>query len=154
MAQLFEFISNHLLLCGAFVMLLVLLFGNELRTRLYGVNKTSVQGAVALQGRNAALIVDVRDDDAYADGHILGAKHISYEQLKAEQAKSLTKHKDKPVILVCDNGLYSTRVGSWLKQHGFADVTVLEGGMQGWRQANLPVRRPKAKSTVEKGQAA
>lgn len=151
MAQLFEFIGNHPILCLVFLVLLVLLFGNEVRSRIYGVAKTSVQQAVAMQGRNAAQLVDLRDDTAYAAGHILGAKQFSFEQLKAKQAQPLNKYKDKPIILVCDNGLHSARVGSWLKQQAFTDVTVLDGGMQGWRHAGLPVRKSK---TEGKEQAA
>ena len=139
MAQLFEFIGNHPILCLVFLVLLVLLFGNEVRSRIYGVAKTSVQQAVAMQGRNAAQLVDLRDDTAYAAGHILGAKQFSFEQLKAKQAQPLNKYKDKPIILIDSLGHQAVAAGAMLSKQGFKPLYTLAGGQAAWEGQHMPL---------------
>ena len=47
--------------------------------------------------------------------------------------------KDRPVLLVCDNGARSGRAAGNLRKKGFEQVFSLKGGLQSWRQENLPV---------------
>ena len=59
--------------------------------------------ATQMMNREDALVIDVRDADAYAKGHILGAKSIPLVEL-GRRAADLQKHKAKAVIVSCQNG--------------------------------------------------
>ena len=96
--------------------------------------------ATQLMNREDALVIDVRDADAYAKGHILGAKSIPLAEL-ARRSADLEKHKSKAVIISCQNGDRSASAAATLRQNGFARVHPLNGGFAAWQQAGLPVEK-------------
>ena len=96
--------------------------------------------ATQLMNREDALVIDVRDADAYAKGHILGAKSIPLAEL-ARRSADLEKHKPKAVIISCQNGDRSGSAAATLRQNGFARVHPLNGGFAAWQQAGLPVEK-------------
>lgn len=87
-----------------------------------------------------AVILDVREDSEFAQGHLPNAKHIPLKQL-TERLKELEKFRSKPVIVNCRTGARSARACSVLKKHGFEDVSNLAGGMNAWSQAGLPIEK-------------
>ena len=96
--------------------------------------------ATQLMNRDDALVIDVRDADAYAKGHILGAKSIPLADLERRSA-DLDKHKSKAVIVSCQNGDRSGSAAAALRQKGFTRVHPLNGGFAAWQQAGLPVEK-------------
>jgi rhodanese-related sulfurtransferase len=84
-----------------------------------------------------ALVLDVREQSEWSDGHIAKAKHIPLGQLKNRLA-DLEKHKGKPIIAVCRSGNRSNHACGVLKKAGFENLHNLAGGMQAWEQAGLP----------------
>ena len=96
--------------------------------------------ATQMMNREDALVFDVRDADAYAKGHILGARSIPLAEL-ARRAADLQKHKAKAVIISCQNGDRSASAAATLRQNGFARVHPLNGGFAAWQQAGLPVEK-------------
>ena len=96
--------------------------------------------ATQMMNREDALVIDVRDADAYAKGHILGAKSIPLADL-GRRAADLQKHKTKAVIVSCQNGDRSAGAAATLRQNGFARVHPLNGGFAAWQQAGLPVEK-------------
>jgi NADPH-dependent 2,4-dienoyl-CoA reductase/sulfur reductase-like enzyme/rhodanese-related sulfurtransferase len=72
-----------------------------------------------------SLIVDVRGEQEFAQGHIAGAINIPLKDLR-NQLASLPK--DKPIILYCMVGLRSYIAYRLLCQHGFEALTTLSGG--------------------------
>jgi rhodanese-related sulfurtransferase len=85
-----------------------------------------------------ALVVDVREPNEYAAGHVPGA--ISIPQ--ADLALHLQEvPRDRDVLVVCEGGARSLRAAKFLHQTGFANVTNLVGGTSAWRQAGLPIER-------------
>ena len=96
--------------------------------------------ATQMMNREDALVIDVRDADAYAKGHILGAKSIPLAEL-GRRAADLAKHKSKAVIVSCQNGDRSASAAATLRQNGFARVHPLNGGFAAWQQAGLPVEK-------------
>jgi len=96
--------------------------------------------ATQMMNREDALVIDVRDADAYAKGHILGAKSIPLVEL-GRRAADLQKHKAKAVIVSCQNGDRSASAAATLRQNGFARVHPLNGGFAAWQQAGLPVEK-------------
>lgn len=139
MSRFVDFVRNNILL---FVVALVsggMLLWPLLRRTTGGpwVNTTQ---ATQLINREDALVVDVREPNEFAAGHVLGAKNVPLAKLDASGAE-LTKKKERPVIVYCDSGERSAKALTALKKHGFTRVANLSGGMGAWQQAGLPVEK-------------
>lgn len=137
MERIFEFAGNHTVLVFALVTSFLLVVFSELRRKAAGVSSVEAPDAVRLIN-NDATIVDLRSADAFSRGHIVNARNIPADELDAKLEK-LQSVKSKPVVLVCDAGVTSTRSTETLKKAGFDSVYGLKGGMAGWSQAGLPV---------------
>ena len=116
----------------------ILLIWPSLRRGASGTRDFSVTEAVLWMNREHALVLDVRNSAEFATGHIAEARNIPLETLP-EQLKSLQKYKTKPVLVHCQAGMRSAKACQLLKQAGFANVGNLKGGLNAWRQANLPL---------------
>lgn len=96
--------------------------------------------ATLLINREDALVVDVREQNEYADGHIPGARLIPLGQVKT-RVSELEKFRDRALIIACRSGSRSANACSVLRKHGFTKVFNLTGGISAWEQASLPVTR-------------
>jgi len=114
-----------------------MLVGGGLFGRISGIRQIAPQEAVLLFNHEDALVLDVREQSEWTDGHIAKAKHIPLGQLKNRLA-DLEKHKGKPIIAVCRSGNRSNHACGALKKAGFDNLHNLAGGMQAWEQAGLP----------------
>lgn len=133
-----EFLKDNALLIGlAFGSGIMLLLPN-LGKKAGGVPNVNATEAVALINRNHALVVDVRDAAEFASGHIVDAKHIPLEQL-ADRLKELAKYKDKPLLVNCQRGARSAKACDILRKAEFKQVHNLQGGLNAWVEAKLPV---------------
>jgi rhodanese-related sulfurtransferase len=102
--------------------------------------KASPQQATLLINRGKATIVDVRDADAYAAGHLPDAKNIPANEL-AKRVGELDKFKNRTAIVVCQKGARSFGAAKILEKAGFTDVVVLEGGVAAWQTLGLPITK-------------
>ncbi|HEY7917702.1 MAG TPA: rhodanese-like domain-containing protein [Acidimicrobiales bacterium] len=82
-----------------------------------------------------ALLLDVREDDEWSEGHAHGAVHMPMGQVAGRIDEVPT---DRTVICVCRVGGRSMAVANDLAVAGY-DVRNLEGGMLAWELAGLPV---------------
>ncbi len=93
--------------------------------------------AERLGAGNGLVVVDVRDDDEYAAGHIPGSVHIPYAHL-LERLGELPS--DRPIAAVCSGGKRSGLAASILQREGFRDVIhVGHGGVGTWRRLGHPI---------------
>ena len=99
--------------------------------------------ATQLINRRNAVIVDLRSADEFAQGHLPQARHVAFDELSAKAAQ-LAKNKNTPVLLVCRTGQRAQKAETIVKQAGFAEVFVLQGGLAAWQQAGMPVVRQSA----------
>jgi rhodanese-related sulfurtransferase len=99
--------------------------------------KVSLLRATQLINQGKTLILDVRDPDEYATGHLREAKNIPLKELPTRVGE-LEKFKAKPVIVVCTAGVQSARATGELQKAGFAEVFSLDGGLAAWRTQGLP----------------
>ena len=143
MNRLFEYTTNHPFLVAAAAILLILALVIEIRARARGSSVVSANQAVMLANGGAA-IVDVRPAADYTAGHIIDARHIPASEL-ASRADSLKKYKEKPVLVYCDNGFASAQAARALRSLGFTKTVTLRGGLQSWRQENLPLVKGEGK---------
>lgn len=134
--QLFEFIENHPLLAGAF--LIVLLAWLAFEAKRGSASGVSTSEATTLINREDGVVVDIRESNEFKAGHIAGAKNVPQARLK-ERLSQLEKFKDKPVIVVCKQGQTAAAAVTELSQAGFSRVYKLKGGMAQWQADSLPV---------------
>ena len=85
-----------------------------------------------------ALLVDVREPEEYAGGHVPGAVNLPQSDL-ASRLDELPR--DRPVYVVCQGGMRSTRAAQFLRQVGFTDIVNVAGGTNAWLAAGRPVER-------------
>ena len=135
MEQLFEFIGNHYILTGIFVVLMGIFARNELQR---GGRAVSAQQLIDLINREGAVVLDVRDKKEFGEGHIVDAMNIPHTAI-ASRIGELERHKVKPVVVACKMGQHSGAVGTLLRKAGFENVVRLRGGITEWRSQNLPV---------------
>jgi rhodanese-related sulfurtransferase len=132
-----EFASNHMILVTALMISFFVLIFSELRRKASGITNIEPQAAVSLINADA-VVIDLRGADAFARGHIVGAKNIPFDELDANQDK-IDKFKSKPILAVCDAGMTSGRAVTTLRKSGVESVYGLKGGISAWTQANLPL---------------
>lgn len=133
-----EFIVDNVLLIGLVIGSGVMLIWPMLSGGSGGVPNLEPSEAVLMMNRSNALVLDVRDDAEFSAGHIADAKHIPLAKLE-ERIKELEKYKDKPVLVHCQGGVRSTKACSILRKHEFTKLHNLQGGLNAWTAAKLPV---------------
>lgn len=140
-ANIFKFISEHMFLVTMALVSGGMLIWPLLRDKTGGTTLSTLQ-ATQMINHEDALLLDVRDADSYAQGHIINARNIPMSQLD-ERAAELGKQKGKakPVIIHCENGTRSTAGMALLVKHGFEKVFTLAGGISAWKAAGLPMEK-------------
>lgn len=97
-------------------------------------------------------VVDVRTPGEFAAGHIAGSYNVPLPTL-AEHQSELQQPGVGPVVLVCKSGRRATAGETALRAAGLVQVHVLDGGMDAWQAAALPVARVDAQGvpwTIER----
>ena len=97
------------------------------------------------------LMLDVRDADGLAGtGIIPGALNVSLGTLPLRADQELPEamrnqelqDRDRPIITTCGGGGQASLAAKVLKDMGFKNVSILEGGTNGWKQAGLETVAP------------
>jgi len=105
-----------------------------------GAGTLTAQGAVQLINRERAVLVDVREPEEFATGHMIGAKNVPLNQLD-EKLASTVKNKTVPLLLVCATGARAQRAVAMAKKLGYEQAQAVAGGLKAWKEANLPVEK-------------
>lgn len=140
MERLPEFIGNHLFLVSLFVAILTLLLWNLFGSVMTGIQQVPPAEVTRLMNHEKAMVLDVRATSDFEIGHILGAINIPDKEMENEQ-KKIEKYKQKPIVIYCNTGSQSARAARTLKMQGYEKVYCLNGGLQAWKTANLPVSK-------------
>ena len=140
MEQLTQFIINHWYLWLALVAILALIFINEKQSQTSKLHEISPQKAVELINHEEAQVLDLRDKDAFKNGHIIAANRVNADEVTTEK---LTNKSDKPIILVCGRGLQSAALAKHLRSQGTVNIFALSGGLAAWQAADLPLIKGK-----------
>ena len=80
------------------------------------------------------LVLDVREPDEFAYGHVPGARLVPLRTVPG----LLGELPDEPVYLVCAVGARSAQAAAFLAHHG-VDAVNVDGGTRDWVQAGYPV---------------
>lgn len=77
-----------------------------------------------------AVVVDIRDPQSFAQGHISGSRHLDNYSLVDFIAQA---DLDAPLIVACYHGNSSQGAAAYLVGQGFSEVYSLDGGFELWR---------------------
>ena len=81
------------------------------------------------------IVLDVRQPQEWAKGHIEEARHITGAELPQRIAEV---PKDRLVAVICGSGYRSSVASSVLAHHGHQQIANVLGGMSAWQRAGLP----------------
>ena len=135
---MFEFVKDNAIFVGLAIGSGMALLWPLLNRGASGVANVSATEAVMLMSRSKPLILDVRDATEFAAGHIQGAKNIPMAEL-AGRIKEIEKFKDKPVLVHCQRGMRAKSACSILRAQQFSQLSNLQGGLDTWVEAKLPL---------------
>jgi rhodanese-related sulfurtransferase len=134
-----EYISRHPFLASLVVAMVLAVIAFELRARRLGFAALPPQEAIRLMNQGAAVF-DLREGDAFATGHITGAKQLARDQ-HDKAADALKKYREKFLVLCCEDGNVSAALARKLHAAGFTKTFNLRGGLATWRADGLPLTR-------------
>jgi rhodanese-related sulfurtransferase len=113
------------------------LFLPTLSTLIGGKGLSPTEATIWIN-RRKAYVLDLRSEEDYKAGHLPGAKSANSSALAAAIEK-LKLDRKLPVVLVCETGTHSRKLLTEAQKLGFAEVGVLDGGVQAWKAAALPL---------------
>jgi rhodanese-related sulfurtransferase len=85
---------------------------------------------------NDLIVLDVREKDAFAAGHVPGAKNIPRGQLELRVNDEFPDPTLR-IVTVCEFGKISTLAAATLRRLGFLRTAALDGGMKAWREGGM-----------------
>lgn len=91
-----------------------------------------------IEAGKAPLVIDVRSEEEYLNGHVPGARLIPHDQI-GEYLDTLSTHKDDRIVVYCRSGNRTKQAIEKLEQAGFEHIIELEGSFQGWNDGERPV---------------
>ena len=101
---------------------------------------TEISPADALKAAEDAdaVLIDVREEGDWNEGHAKGAKHLSRGVIELEIEEQIPDVK-KPIICYCGGGSRAALVAESLQKMGYENVRSMAGGLRAWKEAGLPV---------------
>jgi rhodanese-related sulfurtransferase len=87
-----------------------------------------------------AVLIDVREEDDWNEGHAKGAKHLSRGVIELEIEEEIPDLK-KPIICYCGGGSRSALVAESLQKMGYENIRSMAGGLRAWKEEGLPSER-------------
>lgn len=96
-----------------------------------------------------ALFLDVRTPAEYEEKHIEGSVLHPLSDLDAEIVAQLAKGKDACVV-ICRSGNRAGQAAEKLSVRGLPSLSILEGGVQAWEAAGLPLNRGAKTMSLER----
>ena len=117
-------------------------FGYEqARARVTQIGPELLRDAIA---REAPLLLDVDQSDAYARGHVPGAAWLCRSRLE-QTIGAAAGDKRRGIVVTCGDGIASSLAAATLGALGYTSVRVLDGGTRAWEAAGLPVERERSR---------
>jgi rhodanese-related sulfurtransferase len=86
------------------------------------------------------LLVDVREESEWANGHVTDAIHLSKGIIERDINKLIPDASAK-VILYCGGGYRSALAADNIQKMGYSNVESMDGGFAAWQQAGLPTSK-------------
>jgi molybdopterin/thiamine biosynthesis adenylyltransferase/rhodanese-related sulfurtransferase len=110
----------------------------------------SADARALLDGPEPPVLVDIRENDEWDEGHIPGAVHVGRGHFEA-RIEAAAPDKSRPVLLYCSAGNRSAFASKTLEELGYERVASLSDGFTGWKRNGFPVQLPRS---LDKGKRA
>lgn len=94
-------------------------------------------------------VLDVRTPGEFQSAHIRGAYNVPLDTL-GEHSAEISSNVQSAVVLVCQSGGRAHKAEQALRHAGMTNLHVLEGGMNAWRAAGLPIAVVKHRLSLER----
>jgi rhodanese-related sulfurtransferase len=110
------------------------------------INTISPQSLDSLLSRDKSVnLIDVRTPPEFQSGHATGAISVPLDDLHPENLPNLLGDSragyERPLFLTCQTGARAGKAAERLKEAGFNNLFLLEGGTKAWQKAGLPMQR-------------
>ncbi|HEV2198616.1 MAG TPA: rhodanese-like domain-containing protein [Bryobacteraceae bacterium] len=104
--------------------------------------KTRIREITAAEWGASAdgLLIDLREDHEWVDGHAAGATHLSRGILERD-IETIAPEKSAKIVLYCGGGYRSALSAESLAKMGYTNVWSLAGGWRAWQAAGLPIKK-------------
>jgi len=93
-----------------------------------------------IDGGEKFVLVDVREDNEWAMGHLPDAIHLGKGVIERDIEQRVPDTATK-LVLYCGGGFRSALVADNLQKMGYTNVESMDGGWKGWIDAGLPTAR-------------
>ncbi|MBX3709847.1 MAG: rhodanese-like domain-containing protein [Gammaproteobacteria bacterium] len=137
MQDLTTFIIKHPLLSAAIIVILILITIIELIRAKRSTTNLNPAQVTQLINRENAVVIDIRQHDAYRNGHIIDAQSVVPREIQ-QNLKKLEKFKNRPIIVVSNANNESQKIAALLLKHGY-NAYSLAGGIRAWIEAQMPL---------------
>jgi rhodanese-related sulfurtransferase len=111
---------------------------NEAKSKIKQTNVADVKRRI--EAGEKFLLVDVREDNEWARGHLPGAVHLGKGVIERDIEQRVPDTNAK-VVLYCGGGFRSALVADNLQKMGYTNVESMDGGWRGWLEAGLPAAK-------------
>jgi rhodanese-related sulfurtransferase len=102
-------------------------------SRLRGTSLTPEDLRALITDGRAPVILDVRSEGEFADGHVPGAVNIPFQQVGA-RITDVPARPDEPIVVYCGHGPRAWIAARALRAHGFSNVSSLKGHWAAWKR--------------------
>jgi len=83
------------------------------------------------------LMVDTREDNEWARGHVAGAIHLGKGIIERDIERTIPD-KEAQIVLYCGGGYRSALAADNIQKMGYRNVISMDGGWRGWTEAGFP----------------
>ena len=132
--NIYEYISNNLLISAGLMISFLLLIFNELKIKKQHIAPVDPFKAVQMMNIGANVF-DLRSADVFKKGHIVNSKNMTKEQVSSKK----NSMNNKTTIIVCDTGESSSKLVNEIRSSGIENVYGIRGGINSWSEANMPL---------------
>ncbi|MGP1956216.1 MAG: rhodanese-like domain-containing protein [Arsenophonus sp. NC-PE1-MAG3] len=139
MHEIMQFISRHSMLSltwiAFFIAVITLIFKSSF-SKIKSITRTQ---AIQLINKEEGITIDLRSHDDFRKGHIIDSINLPLSEIKNSNIIEFEKNKQKPIIIVSENGGKAFKPAEQLLEYGFKRVFILKEGINGWSRKNLPL---------------
>jgi rhodanese-related sulfurtransferase len=111
---------------------------NDAKARVKETNVPDVKRRI--DAGEKFVLVDVREDSEWAQGHLPGAVHLGKGVIERDIEQRIPDTSAK-VILYCGGGFRSALAADNLQKMGYSNVESMDGGWKGWKDAGYPTQK-------------
>ncbi len=113
----------------------------QVKSEIEEVDAERAQDLLGSVPSEGAVLVDVREEDEWSEGHIPGAVHVARGFLES-RIEQVAPDRSRPVVLYCAGGARSAFAAKTLEELGYENVLSLAGGFTDWKRNGLPTQLP------------